>query len=123
MEISKQCCSLEQAKRLKELGVKQDSIAVWFNSSVGLCLLYRTSDFTFENEWAAFTVAELGEMLPHSPLPNTGNSWNWYHRYCWKGHSVGYTAYGQEPIQQDWFATEAQARAAMLIYLLENKLI
>lgn len=59
---------------------------------------------------AAFTVAELGEMLPE--------------KTCWRGYSNNGNKWGFE--FGDFRAeavTEADARGKMLIYLLENKLI
>lgn len=69
MELEKQVCSFALAKRLKKFGVKQESYFVWVNT-----------DFDEEVQWfirstlgdtdpnpdavSAFTVAELGEILP-----------------------------------------------------------
>jgi hypothetical protein len=68
MKLENQVCSLDLAKRLKKLGVKQESL-FWWSA--------HTEPATLWNEWslekqegspdtsyAAFTVAELGEMLP-----------------------------------------------------------
>jgi hypothetical protein len=73
MELSKQVCSLELAKRLKELGVKQESIIHWqffagWGEHEDHWELRHYSDFKQstadpERELCAFTVAELGEML------------------------------------------------------------
>lgn len=72
MEIEKQVCSLELAKRLKELGVKQESYFTWcinsgkaellHNHSVALAVRDKLHDF--EGNYSAFTVAELGILLP-----------------------------------------------------------
>ena len=66
MELSDQICSLELAKKLKELGVKQESL-FWYTIYVD-----QTYDIHYQFDskyippahYAAFTVAELGEMLP-----------------------------------------------------------
>ena len=68
MKIEDQVCSLELAKRLKELGMKQDGnyfwesvgdgIKSWHQLSLALICKYNGT------EVAAFTVVELGEMLP-----------------------------------------------------------
>jgi len=119
MKLENQVCSLELAKKLKELGVKQDSIFYHtifnqgkeseFNGGVVMNIsdFYKMSD---EN-YSAFTVAELGEMLPEKTcsqkLPKIG----------WVCESMKADIGGQNA------DTEANARAKMLVYLLENKLI
>lgn len=120
MKLEQQVCSLELAKRLKELGVKQDSEFYWYKSTNDKQeIRHRKSENSFEHcienflnigiIVSAFTVAELGEMLPAwSRSYNTGEYWD-----CdCKPHGFHLTA-----------DTEADARAAILIYLLENKLI
>lgn len=60
MKLENQVCSLELAKRLKELGVKQDSLWVWVdrlnNSTV--CLSQQVQKLI--PIYSAFTVSELG---------------------------------------------------------------
>ena len=86
LPLEQQVCSLDLAKRLKELGVKQESQFWWdkddtgeytqliiafnFNSRNANLKVFRTDDAI-----SAFTVAELGEMLrralkPLNELPN-----------------------------------------------------
>ena len=79
-------------------------------------------DSKYENP-AAFSVAELGVMLPTDITAKSGFHWSFYHRHNWKGESVGYQTLGQPTIDQDWYKTEAEARAAMVIYLLEINVI
>lgn len=69
MKLEQQCVSLELAKRLKELGVKQESVFWWqvkFSSNrVRLVQNPSTGCDNDEFDWyAAFTVAELGSLLP-----------------------------------------------------------
>ena len=69
MELKHQVCSLEIAKRLKELGVKQESEFHWqhhrsVNSPSGWA--WSLSNTTNGHSVSAFTVAELGEILPRS---------------------------------------------------------
>ena len=68
MELSKQVVSLDLAKRLKELGVKQESYFEWYHrvSKKPEYRLGSRSDWepSYEDMFAsAFTIAELGEML------------------------------------------------------------
>jgi hypothetical protein len=92
MNLEEQVCSLELAKRLKELNVEQDSLFCWINNCD---LEYLPLEIRNKNVvYAAFTVAELGEMLPN--------------------FNVIYTLFDRN---------EANARAKILIYLIENKLI
>ena len=129
MNIEKQVCSLKLAKRLKELNCKQDSLFYWVESSEGQeDYRVQCKDCAYEygnhRVYSAFTVAELGEMLP----------------YFLEDESVDYpcksnkSVTGKEPIEIEWFwyykikvsgyaDTEANARGEMLAYLIENKLI
>lgn len=128
MKIENQVCTLEQAKRLKELGVLQDgSLAVWFISSVGPFIQFRLNEETLPQEYAAYTVAELGEMLPDYI---TVDSYRMHPRFfkqeqnnspaLWTG-TYGKTV--DEDVPDFDFHNEAQLRAAMLIHLIENKLV
>lgn len=112
MKIEKQVCSLELAKRLKKLGVKQESLFWW-------------KDYSLEGNWwvddrevlnkdtfphcSAFTVAELGELLKDTDY----NLPIWVDT-CW------HSDYGDTFETSD---TEADARAKLLLNLLENGLI
>ena len=76
---------------------------------------------------SAFTVAELGEMLPDEYPGDSesilmcfkvsgGKEWSkWYVRY--QKDDL------EETIHTEFAGTEADARAKMLIYLLENNLL
>lgn len=112
MELSKQVVGLPIAKRLKELGVKQKSL---FYHTLDLELgvvghdIYQACINEPDDEFfSAFTVAELGEMLPpgiKTAKQEGKNKW-----ICWEGPIVGAD-------------TEADARGKMLIYLLEQGII
>lgn len=78
----------------------------------------------YDDKVSAFTVAELGEMLP-SKIQNewlrcikaTNNAGiDWKIRYAAVGFELDYSLQFNEK-------TEANARAKMLIYLIENNLI
>jgi hypothetical protein len=70
--LEKQCVSLELAKRLEKLGVKQDALYWWSTHTIPSTLWNRDDlDKSLKgyegpafSTYAAFTVAELGEMLP-----------------------------------------------------------
>jgi hypothetical protein len=140
MKLEQQVCSLELAKRLKELGMKQESFLYWkrdpYGGSDDPYLVERNSRYmTSQGEIvaSAFTVAELGEMLPI-------DLWFKERRYflaidvigsAEKLWTIGFYNEGRTPsghIENDPETkansyAEADARAKMLIYLLENKLI
>lgn len=141
MNLSEQVVSLELAKRLKELGVKQEDAIFYHAHGAVLGAPVRSRESLQENwdegtwaEWlkevnggevyAAFTVAELGEMLP-SFIPQGFKGQ--YDLLCEKDSGttwrVAYIRAEQRNLHEEYADTEADARAAMLIYLIENKLI
>ena len=129
MVLVQQVCSLELAQKLKELGVKQDSLFAWLKdanadkgfddwtlvhigqwidneSEIGFCRQLSNKSI----EWcSAFTVAELGEMLKESEwrLPYVRENGRW-----WTG------GFDDEPTSD----TEADARAKMLVWVMECEL-
>lgn len=125
MELKSQNCSLELSKRLQELGVKQESLWWWTKLKFKLLDLkgkeYQWAiDYTYNRKkdreylYSAFTVAELGEMLPCDYITwKSKKGKKWVCRWL--------EDYKDERLQKA--TTEANARAKMLIYLLENKLI
>lgn len=73
MNINEQICSMELAKRLKELGVKQESLFYRFgeeNFQYIFCKEYEqyspNVNLDIKDGYSAFTAAELFEMLPSS---------------------------------------------------------
>lgn len=124
MTIDQQVITLEQAKKLKELGVKQESLfthivqaeARYHGIHYAMIedLYIRDEQYVLWDEYSAFTVAELGEMLPMFPE----YSWQTYKHSAddeWRCQVMD----GQEGVCK----TEAQARAFILIHLLENNII
>lgn len=130
MNIENQVCTFHQAKRLKELGVGypkgQESFFKWFECDIGESWepgLFRPDSGEFDymligglegdysdevetrGNWDAFTVAELGVMLGATAhyLQRSDRNDYWY---------VYLDTYKQ-------FKTEAEGRAAMLIFRLE----
>lgn len=132
MELSQQVTSLELSKRLKELGVKQESHFYWNNHKIGQWGL-QTSKYS--HSIAAYTVAELGELLPkHLSIGEYGNRefryliishsdgvvqrlGRWYVYYDLPSHVGKDYQYGMEA------DNEADSRGLMLAYLKENNLI
>ncbi len=116
MKIEDQLCSLESAKKLKELGMTQESYFAyctvcpdplgenWFSGII-----------SHDHEWASqcemvaamFTVAELGRALLDKCFPE-------------KQSTIWYSITDNGEVAHN---TEAEARAMMLIYLLEKDFI
>jgi hypothetical protein len=118
VKLETQIVSFELSKRLKELGVKQDSVYGWFDSEVSGPQLVRLSEATTNaqiyGEWvSAFTVAELGEMMKEKTMHQIytpANGWGW--QFMFRGKDM------------DIFApTEADARAKLLIHLIEQGIL
>jgi hypothetical protein len=148
-----QVCNLELSKRLRELGVKQESEFQWADL---ILMSVKAGDKKSApvkrpywhiihfpnypktgnepNEWyelsgkemiAAFTVAELGEMLPESRFPTGEWIEQWKYQNTFGVELKRYADMGAA-IQTLWSVnahTEADARAKMFCYLLGNKLI
>jgi len=118
MTLEDQVCSLELAKKLKELGVRQKSAFYWTEREI-VFGGYGTRKVELERREgervSAFTVAELGEMLPLHKL---------FQKRFEKGGSI-YCAIEDETgnyIFEEDAPTEADARAKILIYVIENQL-
>jgi len=111
MKLEDQVCSLELAKKLKELGVKQENATFnWFDDHGTIYVSDKFKPF-----WAAaaFTVAELGEMLKGVEFDS-----GFRKSYCF---CEVYDANGKKTSKED--SSEANARAVMLVHLIERKLI
>ncbi len=124
MKLESQVVSLEIAKKLKELGVKQESSKYWCRGKTnGDIQLYNEpltyipltkGDFRQQQceHFSAFTVAELGLLLPQLTK-------SWQSAFGW--YSENPSIAGDRTILP--YDTEADARGKCLTYLLENKLI
>lgn len=121
MKLLYQCCTLEQAKRLRELGVIQKSLFYWHNyfkvpvfgeahapdAGTSVC-----NDK--QNTASAYTVAELGLLLPDDTRSyRLEKSWQIYY----PGENA------MDLFLSEDCDTEAQIRAAHLIWLLETNAI
>jgi len=153
MEIIKQVCSPEHAKRLKELGVIQESLFSWFDTErYGLTIEESNTSFDLDHYLSvqrlasAFSIAELGELLPNrvtvpdaEPFDNfviTINKFynvnedrsltnNYILNYsCDSTAAIGIDAWMCKKLTKNIFDPNlADAMAKMLIYLLENGLM
>lgn len=120
MKLSDQVCSLELSRRLNELGVKRESYFSWIKLT-GKYEIWPTHALN-NRECAAFTVAELGEML----------SYEIHGKYliiekCFV-NLWGLKYSDEHPLKERIIfrikdESEVSARAKILIYLIENKLM
>ena len=143
MKLEDQVTNLELSKKLKELGVKQESLFYWvymrlsgakIETKEGYSLWYeddlkhlneqigiKIQDVPKDEIYSAFTVAELGEMLPDETRSEKAQ-----HIQSREPQWIVEPSEGSdfEDIGQSFIDdTEANARAKMLIYLIENKLV
>jgi hypothetical protein len=154
MKLEDQVVSLELAKRLKELGVKQESYAYWIEGEAtystgrteNIIILSLEFQLGIDTQYSAFTVAELGAMLPFTIKMNEWKSISFVRpKTFYLDNMIGYTDHGYSPsISYNFYLyddeeehnevelivgpdfsdpNEANSRAQMLIYLLENGLI
>lgn len=131
MKLQNQVCSVGQGKKLFFLGIELNSHFAWVSDIEGAPFKLVKANFKKEHEgggYSAFTVSELGVMLPDCNYegdfllssPNMGKDIN-------GNDSIGFSiwnCFDKEDFKPEGFIvypTEAQARAALLIYHLENK--
>jgi len=132
MRIETQVCSLEQSKRLKELGVEQKSVFYFhpaFDKPVFGEVVTTVTGKQYKKTQvcndkgganAAFTVAELGVMLPDDVRTNGQGILFVFNPL---GNKLDKLALEGLPFDFKVYPTQAQASAAMLIHLLENNII
>ena len=115
MKLENQVSSLELSKRLQELGVKQESLFCWCGEGkhikIMLNSIYDSECNPHLKICSAFTVAELGEIIPKTMLFEKRRSGEWI---CIDNLN---------PSEHFSDLKEADARAKMLIYLLEKGLL
>ena len=153
MKLENQVVSLELAQKLKELGVKQESLFYWVAGDkerekcpeckkaggiIPECYYcggtgkgaYKQNYYLYSakecfndgryKDYSSFTIAELGEMLHEyiTSIEPSNKGWQIIRRrveFCTLSEN------NEDDCMEAY--TEADARAKMLIYLLENKLI
>lgn len=137
MKIEEQVCTLEQGKALKSLNINQGSYFRWLQfrnessptdqwSTVHTVLdkeddmmeYYERKHLKSMEDFPALTVAELGVMLPNGYDTMRITSNENVSISVWQGYDDNGNDFSLAP-----FKTEAECRAAMLIYMLENNLI
>lgn len=123
MKLENQVVSLDLAKRLKELDVKQESLFWWKKVKRGDEFFWKLSygllgDDIIAEHFSAYTVAELGAMLPSHVKVNSA----WMPISFSQRENKGWRVVIRG-VYQPCDVKEADARAKMLIYLLENNLI
>ena len=129
MRLEKQVCSLELAKRLKDMGVKQDSYFFWRTFPDGSAGLRTGEQQSFD--FAAFTVAELGELIGPYFQINSGRSGRpaimvWAEALPNILVRSNPDLHPPEEVKRAPLMsadTEADARAEILVYLIKNALL
>ncbi len=138
LDLSSQVCNLELSRKLKYLGVKQDSYFCWYAFENPLSGILKEEDVNQDRwgigtsrdcskggaDWtySAFTVGELGDMLPYNI--DTRNTF--FHLRIEKMPAYfRVTYFADEGGLLNTFidSIESDARAKMLVFLLENKLM
>ena len=137
MKLEQQVCSLELSKKLQDLGVKQESVFDWIEPFDNywkkkdhkkleppyLCMAGHAED---EKIASAFTVAELGEMLPKGffSYRHEEETEHWQiGDYRYQNHEPVDGIYKDLNIWTFGADTEADARCKMLVYLIEQGIV
>lgn len=132
MKLEDQVVNLELARTLKQFGVKQNAFWSWFdtvdrddiprlnrtNDNCPTCCLPKQS---FEEQYSAFSVAELGAMLPHGfgiSTLKSGEFVPW-----WTNEGIDFGAFIALLENFKGLKTEADARATLLIFLIKRELV
>jgi hypothetical protein len=130
MQLEQQVCSVELARKLKELGVKQKSHFWWSRSWIEsfenqmdwkLCRFGET--FNEITRCSAFTAAELGEMLPHNHASQRKDIPGKKGEGVRKEWIAYHLVVDETQMVYERGDTEANARATLLTHLLEKGMI
>ena len=122
MKLEDQCCSFDLSVKLNELGVAQHSIFYWKQNEIQTVVTERQMKEWIQkhlpacNEYfSAFTVAELGLMITDTIFGST----------FWLRNFHGMNLQLLEGNKKHDFKgrTEADCRAELLIFLIEEKKI
>ena len=139
MKLEDQVCGLELAKKLKDFGMKQESLFYWFEhkhrgkypehendfalSDQADDNYYPTGEEEYWYRYSAFTVAELGLLLPAYCYTRTAPEHADKRWLCAKIEESKDDSFPDTMSYWELAETEADARAKMLIYLIEQGII
>lgn len=127
MTLQEQVCTLQQAQRLKGLGCEQGCQHFWVQIEQEWFVLPRLlweNKFDKTEYYRAYTVAELGVMLYKftDTMPQyVSMSIKDFIDVAYWWHDDLFTIIGLTKREVIPFPTEAQARAALLIHMLEKE--
>jgi len=129
MKLEDQLCTLEQAKRLRELGITSEGY--FLLNDKGEAFESWMLEGTEDRFYSTFTVAELGVMLPgiinkckltQWPISGaTEETISYGMQYRFRGNDP--VNYGVFPSSTIFGDTEAIVRANLLIAILEEKVL
>lgn len=146
MDVEKQVCSLELSKKLKELNINQESIFYYEVFTENSYKIHFASHsfkvFEGDNIYSAFTVAELGNIIPNYVLTKDAEPFNGFrifiekflsvednhtknnwviNYYCDSVEIQGEQAFVSKKLTSNIYDPNlADAMAKMLIYLIEK---
>lgn len=126
MKIEDTVCSLKQSKKLAELGVKLDTLYVWFRhtnkfvSSVKshkwfLMRSFERTQMLHAERFPALTVAELGVLLFPDQV--------FFNPECGLWGLIDSDGCETHILENSYSFNETQARADALIWLIENEYV
>ncbi len=134
MNLENHVVSLELAKKLKELGVKQESLFEWSTTQNGqnislhetLLPSHRNFNSPYYKSYSAFTASELGELLPVS-ISSEDSEYGFVLTINKSDErdyfSVSYENYDFDYGETSYEKNLSNSLAKMLIYLLKNDLL
>jgi len=129
MKVEDQVVSRELSMKLEKLGVKQESLFYWIKYTGNKTVwelhykkIKRRHGFLVQEHFPAFTVAELGELLPYKVKNKLRGKYSYLNicKYVDNSWEVDCNGHGGLVFADKKLAN---AMAKMLIELIENKLI
>lgn len=123
MTIESHVCSLDLARKLRDLGVKQESYFYWFEWATTSIVKdkYYSSQISGEKPYSAYLSSELGELMPdnieHPDEADQTIHLEINHSVLW---SVTYTWQHFKTFSDN---SLCNAMAKMLIHLIEQGIV